>query len=146
MTAADDYRITRAARIDDDEAGPAGLGQLEEDAPAGTSLRDVATETAPQRKLYGRRARVTLAGPDGEPLEPFEVRIDNRDYLRWDKTAPRQKWGSGRDVPFLMATFLSWSAATRAGLTDLKWPQFEEACLEAENLEQSDEDAADPTR
>jgi hypothetical protein len=131
--------------VDDDEAGPAGLGLLE--PAAATSLRNVATEKDPkERKLPGRRARVTLAGPDGEPLEPFEVRVDNRDFLRWDKTAPRQKWGSGRDVPFLMATFLAWSAASRTEVTTLSWAQFEAAALEVEELAEEDSDLARPTR
>jgi hypothetical protein len=124
---------------------PAGRDDTQldvDDVPAGTSLRNVATEKgAKERKLPGRRCRVVLDG-----AEPFEVRVDNRDFLRWDKTAPRQKWGPGRDVPFLMATFLAWSAATRTGLTDLKWADFEAAALEVEELAEEDSDLARPTR
>lgn len=127
-----EYHSLRRADAVDDEDGPA----------AGTSVREAATEAGPREsKLPGRRARVTLDGTD-----PYEVRIDNRDYLRWDKTAPRQKWGSGRDVPFLMATFLAWSASTRAGLTTLKWADFEDAALEVEELTEDDSDLARPTR
>jgi hypothetical protein len=105
--------------------------------PAPTPVRDLATTK--ERKLPGRLCTVELDG-----LEPFEVRIDNRDYLRWDKTAPRRKWGSGRDVPFLMATFLAWSAATRAGLTTMPWETFEECAVAVDTIEE-DADAR-PTR
>ncbi len=121
---------------------PLTAGLDPDGGPAGTSLREAATEKGPkERKLPGKRARVTLEGS-----EPYEVQIDNRDYLRWDKTAPRQKWGSGRDVPFLMATFLAWAASTRAGLTDLKWADFEAAALEVEELTEDESDLARPTR
>jgi hypothetical protein len=110
----------------------------------------VATEAAaPERTLPGRRARITLEGPDGEPLEPFEVRIDNRDYLRWDKEAARRGWLRKKDDQspvFIMATFLSWSAAIRTRKTELTWPQFEAAAIECQDLEETAEDAARPTR
>lgn len=121
-------------------------GVIDDPRVAGTPLRELATEKGPrERKLPGRRALVTLDG-----LEPFEVRIDNRDYLRWDKTAPRQKWVTGgKDAPptpvFLMATFLAWSAATRAQQTDLTFAQFEAACLEVEEQTADDSDEARPT-
>jgi hypothetical protein len=111
------------------------------DAPAGTSVRAAATEKSREMKMPGRRCRVVLDG-----AEPYEVRVDNRDFLRWDKTAPRHKWGAGRDVPFLMATFLAWSASTRAGLTTLTFPQFEDAAVEVEELTEDDSDLARPTR
>lgn len=115
------------------------LRDTTEDAQPAT-VASVATTR--ERKLPGRRTLVELDG-----LEPFEVRIDNRDYLRWDRTAPKRKWGSGRDVPFLMATFLSWSAATRAGLTDLRWEDFEERAVSVEEVRDEDgDDDARPTR
>lgn len=109
---------------------------------AGTPVRELATEDdSDTRRVPGKRTRVLLEGH-----EPFEVRVDNRDYLRWDKTAPRQKWGAGQDVPFLFGTFLAWSAAVRAGLTTLKWEQFSAIALEVENVKEEDEDLAGPTR
>jgi hypothetical protein len=129
-----------AARMQDEDLG------LEEPA-AGTPLRELATEepATVERVLPGRRARVVLELAGGA-TEEFEVRVDNRDYLRWDKTAPRQKWGNGRDVPFLMATFLAWSAASRAGLTSLKWSDFEAAAVVVDDIAQEDEDLARPTQ
>jgi hypothetical protein len=108
-------------------------------APEGTSLRELATEKpAERRTLPGRGCHVLL--DDGTE---FEVRIDNRDYIAWDKTAPKRKWPSGRDAPFLMTTFLAFCAATRAGLTDLRWEAFEAAAVLVEDVQEED---ARPTR
>jgi hypothetical protein len=75
----------------------------------------------------------------------YTVRITNRDRVAWDKTAPRHKWGSASDVPFLASTFLAWSASYREGLTDLKFEQFSEACDDLVDVTDKDEDAR-PTR
>lgn len=135
--------------LGDSETGPWVPAPDVPEPAAGTSVREAASETEePAKKLPGKRARVVLAGPDGEPLEPVEIRIDNRDYIRWDKTAARQGWVKKKDdaVPvYVMATFLSWSAMTRQGLTSLTWGQFEAACIEAEHVEE-EADTAHPTR
>lgn len=124
------------------ENAPTYAVQDDLEPAAGTPLRELAEETtAEERKVPGRRCQVTLEG-----LEPFVVRIDNRDYLRWDKTAPRQKWGLGQDVPFMFGTFLAWSAAQRAGLTTLKWEAFSAAAIDVTNLKEEDEDLAGPTQ
>lgn len=111
----------------------------------GTSLRDLATakpDAGP--RLAGHRVRVVLEDPDApDELVEFEVRVDNRDLLRWDKTAPRQKWDASK-TPFIFQTFIAWSAARRAGATELEFGAFEEVCLEATDLKE-DEDAR-PTR
>lgn len=137
--------LERAAHLDQ-------VGQLEDEPAAGTLVRELAAAPEPTkaRKLSGRFARVVLEGPDGEELEPFEVRIDNRDYLAWDKTAPRRKWIGKRDeaLPmFLMATFLAWSAASRRGLTALNFDQFQAAAVDVEEFTPEDEDGeVRPTR
>jgi len=151
MTSAERY----GHQLDQDEAGPEGLaltgGLTGGPAPAeGTPLEEAATVAEPEaKKLPGKRARVTLEGPDGLPAEPVEVRIDNRDYIAWDKTAPRMGWVKKKDdaTPiYVMATFLSFSAMTRQGLTSLTWKQFEAACIEAEEIVEDEADTAHPTK
>lgn len=139
-----------SADLEDDTstAGWSGLEQeadlidLEHAGPvqAPSSLRDLAEEEPEERTLPGRRARVTL-----ESGEELEVRIDNRDYLRWDMTAPRQKWGNSQEVLFLFVTFLSWSAAKRTGLTNLTWEAWQAAVVDVEDLTGA-EDTVRPTR
>lgn len=136
-----------------DAAGPdvVDVDQLEDEAAAGTSVRELATapEPAGARKLSGRFARIVLEGPDGEDLEPFEVRIDNRDYLAWDRTAPVRKWVKKKDDPipmFLMATFLAWNAARRKQLTPLTFDQFQAAAIDVEEFTPEDDEDARPTR
>jgi len=100
-----------------------------------------ATTTEPeQRSLPGHRMHVSMA--DGSE---FDVRITNRDRVAWDKTAPRHKWGSASEVPFLASTFLAWSAAYREQLTDLKFEQFQEQCDDLRDLTAVEDDAR-PTR
>jgi hypothetical protein len=118
-----------------DEAGPTAQG---------SSLRALATDVEPDGPvLAGHRIRVTL-----EDGRAFVVRVDNRDFVRWDKTANngRNKWGSAQDVPFRFQTFLAWSAALRAGEFDAGFPDFEDACVEARDVEDGGDDAARPTR
>lgn len=119
---------------------PSDLVDVEEDQPR--RLVDLATEESEDDQvLKGQRIHVEL-----EDGTEFTVRVTNRDYIRWDKTAPKRKWGNFRDVPFRFATFLAWSAANRDGLTPLTFEQFEEAALEVDRLEQTAEDAARPTQ
>lgn len=146
----DDYRQNLTRAIDQDEDSS---DQLAAELPAGTSLQNAATAAeTPERRLPGRRCRVTLedpADPSGDPLEPVVVRVDNRDYLAWDRVAAKRGWVKKKDdaVPvFLMSTFLAFAAMTRQGLTTLTWTQFELACLEAENLEETAEDLTGPTQ
>jgi hypothetical protein len=108
-----------------------------------TPLNAPRTEPEPEeRRLPGHRMRVLMAGG-----AEFEVRITNRDRVAWDKTAPRHKWGTVAEVPFLASTFLAWSASYREGLTDLKFEAFEKECDHLEDL-RADEagDDARPTR
>lgn len=130
------------------------VDQLEDEPAAGTPVRELADAPEPStaKKLSGRFARIVLEGPDGADLEPFEVRIDNRDYLAWDKTAPVRKWVKKKDDPlpmFLMATFLAWNACRRKGLTQLTFDQFQAAAIDVEEFtpeDPEDDGAARPTR
>lgn len=113
----------------------------DEDLTADTAT-SLAEEAQPEeRTLPGKRCRVVLA--DGTELF---VRITNREYIGWDKTAPRKKWGSMGDVPFLAATFMAWLAAKREDLTVLSWEQWQTVVEECETLAEEPEDLARPTR
>lgn len=135
--------IAPAAGID----GDAGLADLEPaDAatytgrPAG--IPEDAEEVPEDDQLVpGHRIRVVL-----EDGSSWTVCADNRDFLRWDKTAPRQKWDA-RAQPFLFQTFLAWAASRRAGLTSLDFGPFGDVCLEANDVKaEADDDTARPTR
>jgi hypothetical protein len=116
-------------------------------APAGRPLVELATEdTEPEEvRVAGRLMRVVLEEGDG--LRAFEVRVDNRDYLRFDKSRTRLKLPAAVDATFVFATFLAWSAGSRAGHHDLSWPAFEATCVDVGNVAEEDTDAAArPTR
>ena len=107
-----------------------------------TPLHATTTQPEPEeRTLPGHRMRVSMA--DGAE---FEVRITNRDRVAWDKTAPRHKWGSATEVPFLASTFLAWSAAYREGLTELKFDRFQDECDDIAEIKTDESDDARPTR
>lgn len=106
-----------------------------------TEERDLTEEDQEEVKLAGRRCRVLLS--DGTRLE---LRITNREYIGWDKTAPRKKWGAMADVPFLAATFMAWLAAKRQDETTLTWEQWQTQVVECENLAEEPEDLARPTQ
>jgi len=128
-----------------------------EDAPAGTPLVDLAdtVQAAPvdrgRRKLPGHRSRVILDAPDHpdavDGLLELVARVDNRDYLRWDHAAAKNKWPSASDAPFLVSSYTSWNALQRAGLYAKPFAVFERECLEvAEVTDEEEEDTARPTR
>jgi hypothetical protein len=94
-----------------------------------------------EHALPGRRALVTLPGG-----EAFTVRVTNRELVLWDKTAPRHKWGAAQDVPFLARSFTAWAAATRDGLTAMRFEAWNDAPLMIEDLAEDGTDAARPTR
>jgi len=50
--------------------------------------------------------------------EPLEIQADNRDLLAWESTRIRHKWPKFDEAPFKWMTFISWSAARRAGEID----------------------------
>lgn len=102
---------------------------------------DTAVSRETERRLPGHRARVVLT--DGTEMV---VRITNREYVLWDKTAPKHKWGSAQEHPFLFATFLSFAAARRDDLTDLTFEKWEAVCEVNDDLPEEEEDRARPTK
>ena len=92
-------------------------------------------------RLPGRRATVMLDG--GEVLE---LRITNRDHIAWDMTAPKKKWGQLSEVPYLAATFMSWTAAKREGKTELTFEQWKAAVLDIDSPGEDVEDMVRPTQ
>jgi hypothetical protein len=99
------------------------------------------------RALPGKRFRVTL-GDD----ESFTVRVTNRDFIAWDRTAPRKKWGTQAEVPFLFVAFCTWSASRREKFTSLNFdaPDGNCWCDVVEDItpleDGAEDDAARPTR
>jgi hypothetical protein len=126
--------------ITQDEAGPEGLGLL---APTvePTLAVELAQEAEEEQTLPGHLVHVVLA--DGRDLQ---VRIDNRDFVHWDMTAPRQKWGTASTAPFLFQTFIAWSALKREDLYSGGFTTFQRECLEAADVKGDDDDTARPTR
>lgn len=131
--------------VDEDEAGPAGLGQLEP-AP-GTPLRELATPAgeSDDRYIPGHLVRVVL-----EDGQEWVVRIDNRDYVRFDRNSGRLKIDASKQ-PFLFQSFLAYAASVREGRTSITWETFLATALETKDVKNEDrgagdEDAARPTR
>lgn len=56
--------------------------------------------------------RFTITADDDST---YVVRIRQADYVAWDKTSLRHKWGSSADSPFLFSSFLAYNAAKREG-------------------------------
>lgn len=67
-----------------------------------------------EMRLVAPRVRVIRAGAD----EPLVVQTDNRDLVAYEKTRLRHKWPKFDESPFQWMTFISWSAARRAGTLD----------------------------
>ncbi|MET0995456.1 MAG: hypothetical protein ABWY20_15850 [Mycobacterium sp.] len=99
------------------------------------------TEAAPPaRRQVGSLIEVILDG-----REPFEVTVDNRDRIAWDKTSARHsEWPAATARSFVM-TFLTWNACRREQLIEraVTFEQFQELLLDWNEVEQT---AADPTQ
>lgn len=73
----------------------------------------------------------------------FEVQIDNRDLIHFDKTRLKHRWPAPGDAPSFWATFIAWSHLRREGLipADLSWEVFsEERCLLAKALDEEEKE------
>jgi hypothetical protein len=92
---------------------------------------------APARRQPGLLIEVLVQGED-----PYTVRITNPDRIAYEKTCARHKEWPQHGTSFAM-TFLTWSAARRAGRTALTFDQWQDAL---EDWDKVDEVPADPTR
>jgi len=89
-------------------------------------------------RLVAPRLQVIREGQD-----PLEIQSDNRDLLLWESTRVRHKWPKFDESPFRWMTFLSWSAARRAGVIEpaLTYEKYEAGVLSVRDL--SEDDAMD---
>lgn len=93
--------------------------------------------------IKGQAATVTLLQA-GQEVE-HDIVIRNPDMVRFDTTRATHKWPSMEEAPVLWATFVSWAAARRLGLTDVKWEEWRDGvCLHVHMPEEAAEDV-DPT-
>lgn len=78
----------------------------------------------------------------------FVVVADQRDIAKWEVQSFGGPFTEFESRAMTGMRFLAWSAATRQGLTDLKWDDFDAQCVEAAPLDEEGkgipEDAEDP--
>lgn len=93
------------------------------------------------RIMPGQRCRITMSNPTdpAQPGESWVVRISNREYVLWDQTAPRKKWGTSREVPYLAQSFMAWAAARREGRLTLTFDQFTKECEDVSDVKDDEE-------
>ena len=106
------------------------------DHDQGESLRELATDETEERRLPGHYCDVTMA--DGTV---HRVRITNREYVAWDMTAPRHRWGTAKEAPFLSATFMAYAGLKREGKLPAKYTfdQFREDAEDVSSVPEDDE-------
>jgi hypothetical protein len=97
-----------------------------------------ATGGAEAAKLPGHYCTVILAG---DPTT-YTVRVTNREYVAWDMTAPKHKWGTAQQAPFLSATFMAYAAGKREGLWSMSFDAFRERAEDVSSINE-DEDGED---
>lgn len=85
------------------------------------------------------RTRMTVEMDDGATWEVF---ADQRDWARWEV---QPAYSPEVDRIMSRIRFMAYSASIRAGLTDLSWPKFDAACVEAA-APPDDGETVDPTR
>lgn len=74
----------------------------------------------------------------------YTVKVGNPDRVRWDMTRSKHNWPSAGDAPFLMTTFMAWSALKREGLYSGTWEQFSDTdCVDLDTDAADAADAAD---
>lgn len=71
----------------------------------------------------------------------FDVKTKTADYLLFETTAKRHKWGGVADNPALWEAFLAWAAIKRVGKYGGTWESFTK---DVDIVEATPEDA-DPT-
>jgi len=57
----------------------------------------------------------------------FEVTTKTVDYLLWEDTAKKHRWGSFSDSPARWEAFLGWAAIKRMGKYSGTWEEFKSA-------------------
>lgn len=94
-------------------------------------------------KAPGQETTVTLK--DGTTLN---LQVTNPDMARWDMTRHKHKWPSMSEAPVLWATFTSWAAARRLGLTEVTFDAWRDSeCIDVDMpQDEEDEDGLDPTQ
>jgi len=92
--------------------------------------------------MAARPLRITFAD-----RRTVEVQPTLEDRLKFESTLRRNRgWGSLKDNALKLEPFLAWSAAHRAGHTDLTWEQFttgDTAALDVESVTDDDDDDGD---
>lgn len=71
----------------------------------------------------------------------FDVQSKTSDYLLFESTAKRHKWGGISDNPAKWEAFIAWAALKRLGLTELTWEDF----VDEVDMVEGRSDDADPT-
>jgi len=99
-----------------------------------------------ERKLVAPRVSVVFTNG----REPMEVQTDNRDLVGYERTRLRRKppWPPFNEAPFQWLTFLSWSAARRAGDETGTYEAWEESVVSVRDLssETEDDELGSPTQ
>jgi hypothetical protein len=57
----------------------------------------------------------------------YDTESKTSDYLLYENTARKHKWGGISDNPALWEAFIAWAALKRTGQIDLAWEKFIEA-------------------
>lgn len=87
----------------------------------------------------GERLELTLSGVEA----PLEVTYNAVDMRRWESEHGRSVLAEQRSISLL--TWLGWSAARRAGATELDYPSFDEQCVDVRRTRDPDEVTPGPT-
>ena len=72
------------------------------------------------------------------------VEVGNPDRVRYDLTRNKHKWPAPGEAPFLMTTFMAWSAMTRLGLYNGTWEAFSQTDCVGLDSDAEDAATADP--
>lgn len=92
--------------------------------------------------MAARPIRITFADNTVEVVQPTL-----EDRLKFESTLRKNRgWGPLKDNALKLEPFLAWSAARRAGVTELSWEEFTSgptAALDVEAVSDDDEDADD---
>lgn len=68
-----------------------------------------------------KRMHITAEMADGRILKADST---SADYMRYEQTAKRHKWGSMQDNPAIWEIFVGWCALVRTGQYGGTWEQF----------------------